>query len=339
MVRSVAELRSWPGRIVNEEVAQVVDFKKLQEMQQQLEFWCRNLLLSLPIDSFQLIVDSAFLKRHCCLGGSGHRFPLLCLLHGILVAGRIAGVQVANQPALLHVPTSTRKIVLFLALTTNSTDHCALFIHLQPRAKQRIGQPWFLKLFLLEQVAEALALSMKRYATEDQTLRHNLVNISFSKIDQLGLVGKCADHSFRKYMGCYLQFIITHFLLFLFFYLLLCITKVTAANSWIGHFFHIPTAHAKGLKRAIRGQSRWESLLLRTYLARESISGIQKIWDTLDKVANFNFEKVSSYRGTFEKKKIETDWRERKKKHFQVTPWHSVTPADRWKTLALSPTS
>ena len=51
--------------------------------------------------------------------------------------------------------------------------------------------------------------STKECATEDQTLNHNLVNISFFKIDELGLVGKCVKHAFRIYMGCYLQFCIT----------------------------------------------------------------------------------------------------------------------------------
>ena len=41
--------------------------------------------------------------------------------------------------------------------------------------------------------------STKECATEDQTLNHNLVNISFFKIDELGLVGKCVKHSFRIY--------------------------------------------------------------------------------------------------------------------------------------------
>ena len=44
--------------------------------------------------------------------------------------------------------------------------------------------------------------------SEDLTLSHNLVNISFSKIDKLGLVGKCMDHSFRIYVGCNMQFCI-----------------------------------------------------------------------------------------------------------------------------------
>ena len=35
--------------------------------------------------------------------------------------------------------------------------------------------------------------SIKECATEDQTLNHNLVNISFFKIDEPGLVGKCVD--------------------------------------------------------------------------------------------------------------------------------------------------
>ena len=38
--------------------------------------------------------------------------------------------------------------------------------------------------------------SMKECATEDHTLNHNLVNISFFKIDELelGLVGKYVEH-------------------------------------------------------------------------------------------------------------------------------------------------
>ena len=51
--------------------------------------------------------------------------------------------------------------------------------------------------------------STKECATKDQTLNHNLVNISFFKINKLGLVGKCVKHFFRIYMGCYLQFCIT----------------------------------------------------------------------------------------------------------------------------------
>ena len=49
----------------------------------------------------------------------------------------------------------------------------------------------------------------KECATEDQILNHKVINISFFKIDQIGLVGKCAEHSFRIYMGCYLQLCIT----------------------------------------------------------------------------------------------------------------------------------
>ena len=57
------------------------------------------------------------------------------------------------------------------------------------------------------------------------------------------------------------------------------------------------------LKQAFRGVlGMRESLILRTHLARESISGIRKARDTLDKVpdwqaANFNSENVSSNRG------------------------------------------
>ena len=44
--------------------------------------------------------------------------------------------------------------------------------------------------------------STKESATENQTLNQNLVNISFFKIDELGLGGKCVKHSFRIYMCC-----------------------------------------------------------------------------------------------------------------------------------------
>ena len=78
--------------------------------------------------------------------------------------------------------------------------------------------------------------STKECATEAQTLNHNLVNISFFKIDELGLVGKCVKHAFRIYMGCYLQFCITK--------------KLRSVNKNLSkvHFFHILSAHAKGLK-------------------------------------------------------------------------------------------
>ena len=49
--------------------------------------------------------------------------------------------------------------------------------------------------------------STKECVTEDQTLNHNLVNISFFKIDEFGLVGKCVDYSFRIY---WLLFAILH---------------------------------------------------------------------------------------------------------------------------------
>ena len=76
---------------------------------------------------------------------------------------------------------------------------------------------------------------MKECATKYQILNHTLVNISFFKIDELGLVGKCVKHSFRIYMGCYLQFCITK--------------KVRPVNKNLSkvHFFHILSAHAKGL--------------------------------------------------------------------------------------------
>ena len=41
--------------------------------------------------------------------------------------------------------------------------------------------------------------STKECATKDQILNHNLVNISFFKLDELDLVGKCVEHSFRIY--------------------------------------------------------------------------------------------------------------------------------------------
>ena len=77
--------------------------------------------------------------------------------------------------------------------------------------------------------------SRKECATEYQTLNHNLVNISFFKIDELVLVGKCVKHSFRIYMGCFLQFCITK--------------KLQQVNKNLSkvHFFHILNAHAKGL--------------------------------------------------------------------------------------------
>ena len=78
--------------------------------------------------------------------------------------------------------------------------------------------------------------STKECATEDQTLNHNLVNILLLKIDELGLVGKCVEQSFRIYMGCCLQF---------------CITKKlwpVNKNSSKVHLFHILGTHTKGLK-------------------------------------------------------------------------------------------
>ena len=79
--------------------------------------------------------------------------------------------------------------------------------------------------------------STKVCVTEDQTLNHNLVNISFFKIDELGLIGKCVKHSFIIYMGCYLQFCITK--------------KLRPGNKNLSkvHFFHILSAHAKGLRQ------------------------------------------------------------------------------------------
>ena len=89
---------------------------------------------------------------------------------------------------------------------------------------------------LVEQVPEAFFFgSTKKCATEDQTLNYNLVNISFFKIDELGLAGKCVDHSFRIYMGCSLQFCITKKL------------RPVNKNSSKVHFLHILSAHTKGL--------------------------------------------------------------------------------------------
>ena len=79
--------------------------------------------------------------------------------------------------------------------------------------------------------------STKECATEDQTLKHDLVNISFVKIAELGFVGKCVKHSFRIYMGCCMQ---------------ICTTKkLRPVNKNLSkvHFFHILSVHAKGLTR------------------------------------------------------------------------------------------
>ena len=48
--------------------------------------------------------------------------------------------------------------------------------------------------------------STKECATEDQTLSHNLVNISFFKIDEIGVVGKCVEYSFRISMVAICKF-------------------------------------------------------------------------------------------------------------------------------------
>ena len=89
-----------------------------------------------------------------------------------------------------------------------------------------------------------------------------------------------------------------------------------------------------------------ESLILRrsTHLARESISGIRKVQDTLDKVpdwqaANFDSENVSSNRGIFEKKKNRVEREEENK-----LPNHSLTQCNsssraEYPGLALSTTS
>ena len=68
-------------------------------------------------------------------------------------------------------------------------------------------------------------------------LSQNLVNISLFNIDhdELGLVGKCGDHSFRLLLGCYFQFCNTKKL------------RPVNKNSLKVHFFHILRAHAKGL--------------------------------------------------------------------------------------------
>ena len=53
----------------------------------------------------------------------------------------------------------------------------------------------------MEQVPEAFFRVCEGVCDQDQILNHNLVNISFFKIDELGLVGKCVKHSSRIYMG------------------------------------------------------------------------------------------------------------------------------------------
>ena len=92
-------------------------------------------------------------------------------------------------------------------------------------------------LFLVEEVPEAFlnSGSTKEGANEDQTLNNNLVNISFFQIDELYLVGKGGNHSFRIYMGCCLQCCITK--------KLRPVNKKLIKSALFTH-----SAHAKGLK-------------------------------------------------------------------------------------------
>ena len=87
----------------------------------------------------------------------------------------------------------------------------------------------------MEQVPEAFFRVYEGVCNPRPNLNNNLVNIAFFKIDELCLVGKCVKHSFRIYMGCYLQFCITK--------------KLRPVNKNLSklHFFHILSAHAKGL--------------------------------------------------------------------------------------------
>ena len=101
------------------------------------------------------------------------------------------------------------------------------------------------------------------------------------------------------------------------------IKSVKWAKLW---HFDKNTSILKQAFRGVLGLGVRESLRLRTHSAREPISGIRKVRDTLDKVpvwhaANFDFENVSSNRGIFEKKKRKTDWREEENK----LPNHSLT--------------
>ena len=86
----------------------------------------------------------------------------------------------------------------------------------------------------MEQVPETFFRVHEGVCNRRPNLNHNLVNISFFKLDELGLVGNCVDHSFRIYMGCCLQFGITKKL------------RPVNKNSSKVHFFHILSAHAKG---------------------------------------------------------------------------------------------
>ena len=52
------------------------------------------------------------------------------------------------------------------------------------------------KLFLLGQFVEAIAGLTNDYPTEEKTLSYNVVNISYSKIDQPCFVGKSMNHTF-----------------------------------------------------------------------------------------------------------------------------------------------
>ena len=102
------------------------------------------------------------------------------------------------------------------------------------------GNSTFSNCFEWNKFLKRFSGSTKECATKDQILNHNLVNISFFKIDELGLVGKCVKHSFRIYIGCYLQFCITK--------------KLRPVNKNLSkvHFFHILSAHVKGLKKISR---------------------------------------------------------------------------------------
>ena len=96
--------------------------------------------------------------------------------------------------------------------------------------------------------------STKEHGTENLTLSHRLVNIPFFKTDKLGLVGKCTDHSFRIYTGCYFQFCITK--------------KLRRVNKNLSkvNFFHISLLRplAKGLRyRCMRSCDRSRLLTFR----------------------------------------------------------------------------
>ena len=83
--------------------------------------------------------------------------------------------------------------------------------------------------------------------------------------------------------------------------------KVWSEPSFETSTTTLQSSFKASLSRCV-GLGMRESLILRTHLARESISGIRKARDTLDKVpdwqaANFDSENVSSNRGIFERKK------------------------------------